>query len=133
MLWRAARVASVPTMPRPHNVSTPPRAGVSWVMRVRPSTGTVVVVAVDGALGGAVVVVVGGSVVGATVVSVLVVSRLSALAGFVFTAGWALVAVAVATYADAVRWVTLLALVVLVGVLVARTARSADKSRILLG
>ncbi len=72
-------------------------------------------------------------VVSATVVSVLVISRLSALAGFVFTAGWALVAVAVATYADAVRWVTLLALVVLVGVLVARTARSADKSRVLLG
>lgn len=72
-------------------------------------------------------------VISATIVSVLVVSRLSALAGFVFTAGWALVAVAVATYADAVRWVALLALVVLVGVLVARTARSADKSRVLLG
>lgn len=72
-------------------------------------------------------------VVSATVVSVLVISRLSALAGFVFTAGWALVAVAVATYADAVRWATLVALVVLVGVLVARTARSAEKTRVLLG
>jgi hypothetical protein len=72
-------------------------------------------------------------VVGATVVSLFVIGRLSALAGFVFTAGWALVAVAVATYADPVRWTTLLALVVLVGVLVARTARSTEKTRILLG
>lgn len=37
-----------------HTVKTPPRAGVSWVMRVTPSTATVVVGPRTGAVGGAV-------------------------------------------------------------------------------
>lgn len=72
-------------------------------------------------------------VVSATVASLFVIGRLTALAGFAFTAGWALVAVAVATYADVVRIIAVLALVVLVAVLVARTARSSAKSTVLLG
>ena len=44
-----------------------------------------------------------------------------------------LAAVALATYADEVRLATLLALIVLVAVLIGRTARSGEKARVLLG
>ncbi len=69
----------------------------------------------------------------ATVGSVIVVARLVALAGFAFTAGWALVGIAVGTYATEIRFAALVALAVVVTVLCLRTARSAEKQRILLG
>lgn len=72
-------------------------------------------------------------VLSATIASLFVIGRLSALAGFVFTVCWALVAVAVATYADSVRLATVIALTVLVAVLVGRTARSGDRRTVLLG
>lgn len=72
-------------------------------------------------------------VLSATIASLFVIGRLSAVAGFVFTACWALVAVAIATYADGVRLATLLALTVLVAVLIGRTARSGEKRTVLLG
>jgi hypothetical protein len=62
-----------------------------------------------------------------------VVLRLDALAGFAFTAGWALVAIAVGTDAPAVRIVALVGVVAVLGVLVARTAQSSRKDVVLLG
>ncbi|HET9647962.1 MAG TPA: hypothetical protein VFP34_06995 [Microlunatus sp.] len=63
----------------------------------------------------------------------LVVLRLDALAGFAFTACWALVAVAIGTFAPAVRITALVGVVAVAAVLVVRTAHSSRKDVILLG
>ena len=72
-------------------------------------------------------------VLGATIASLFVIGRLSAVAGFVFTACWALVAVAVATYTNEVRLAAVIALIVLLLVLFGRTIRSDARRTILLG
>lgn len=72
-------------------------------------------------------------VVAATAISVVVVTRVSAAVGFAFTACWALVAVAVATYVDTVRVAALLAIVVVLVFLVVRTVRSSRPLVALLG
>lgn len=69
----------------------------------------------------------------AAAVSVAVVSRETAAAGFAFTACWALVAVAVATYEAPVRVVALVALVVVLAALVRHTLRSRRPMVVLLG
>jgi hypothetical protein len=63
----------------------------------------------------------------------VVVLRLDAVAGFAFTAGWALVAIAVGTAAPAVRIVAVVGVVAVAAVLVVRTAQSGHKDVILLG
>lgn len=72
-------------------------------------------------------------VLAATVVSVLVVSRSDAAAGFAFTACWALIAIAVATYVGPVRIAAVVAIVVVLGFLVARTVRSRQPAVALFG
>lgn len=72
-------------------------------------------------------------VLSATIASLFVIGRLYAVAGFTFAACWALVAVAVATYADEVRLATVIALIVLLAVLLGRTIRSDARRTILLG
>ena len=72
-------------------------------------------------------------VVVGTAASFLVVTRLTAVAGYAFTSCWALVAVAVGTYVPAVRWVALAGLVVVVAGLIVRTARERRKTVVLLG
>ncbi len=64
--------------------------------------------------------------------SLAAVSRLTAVAGFAFTSCWALVAVAVGTYVDAVRWAALVGLVVVLAVLVVRTARHRSEADLVL-
>lgn len=72
-------------------------------------------------------------VVAATVASVTAIHWLTAVVGFTFTAAWALLAVAVGTDEGLVRIVTLLALAIVVGTLVARTTRSHERRTVLLG
>lgn len=72
-------------------------------------------------------------VVAATAVSVTAIHWLSAVAGFTFTAAWALVAVAIGTDEGLVRLVTLLALAIVVGSLVTRTTRSHERRTVLFG
>ncbi len=69
----------------------------------------------------------------ATLVSVIVVGRGSALAGFAFTACWALVAVAVASSSAVVSVVAVLAVLVVAATLILRTAHSRQKGVVLLG
>ena len=72
-------------------------------------------------------------VLAATVFSVVVVGRFAALAAFAFTAGWALVAVVVASPSVAVKVAAVLALLAIAAVLVIRTGRSPHKATLLLG
>lgn len=69
----------------------------------------------------------------ATVASVAIVTRFSAVVGFAFTACWALVAVAVATYVGSVRVAALVAIVVVLGFVVRRAIRSRQPAAVLLG
>lgn len=69
----------------------------------------------------------------ATGVSVWVVTRFNAAAGFAFTACWALVAIAVATYAGPVRVGAVVALLLILVVLGLRTARSRHPGAVLFG
>lgn len=69
----------------------------------------------------------------ATIVSVVVVTRVSAAGGFAFTACWALVAVAVATYVGPVRVAALVAIAVVLGFLILRSVRSSRPGVALLG
>jgi hypothetical protein len=62
-----------------------------------------------------------------------VVTRVSAVAGFIFTACWALVAIAVGTYVDVVRVAALVAIVIVLGLAVARVVRSRHPAGVLLG
>lgn len=68
-----------------------------------------------------------------TAVSLAVVTRLTAVAGYAFTSCWALVAVAVGTYVPAVRWLALAGLAVVLVGLIVRTARDRQKTVALLG
>ncbi len=69
----------------------------------------------------------------ATLVCVLVVLRFTALAGFAFTAGWALVGVIVASYVPVVMVAAVVGLLVVVATLIIRTGRSPRKAQLLLG
>ena len=72
-------------------------------------------------------------VLAVTVASVVAVGRLVAVAGFAFTACWALVAVTVATSSGAVRAAAVLALLVILAVLVVRTSKSRRPGAVLFG
>ncbi len=72
-------------------------------------------------------------VVLAVTACLLVVLRLDALAGFAFTAGWALIAIAVGTFNPAVRIVALVGVLAVAAVLIVRTAQSSRKDVVLLG
>ena len=72
-------------------------------------------------------------VVLAVVACLLVVLRLDAVAGFTFTACWALIAVAIGTFSAPVRIAALVGVVAVAAVLVVRTAQSTHKDVILLG
>ena len=72
-------------------------------------------------------------IVVATLGCVLVVLRFTALAAFAFTAGWALVAVVVASYVPVVRVAAVVGLLVVVATLIVRTGRSPRKAQLLLG
>ena len=72
-------------------------------------------------------------VLSATIMSLFVVGRLVAIAGFVVTACWALVAVAVGTYVDSVRLAAVLAIIVVLAVVLGRTLRSPDRRAVLFG
>lgn len=69
----------------------------------------------------------------ATVASVIAVGRLTAAAGFALTACWALVAVAVATYAAPVRVAAVVALLLVLAVSVLRARASHRAATVLLG
>ncbi len=72
-------------------------------------------------------------VLSATIASLFVVGRLAAIVGFLLAAFWGLIAVAVATYADAVRLAVVLAIVVVLAAVVGRTLRSGERRTVLLG
>lgn len=72
-------------------------------------------------------------VLAATAVAVFAVTRLTAAAGFAFTAIWALVAIIIATYAAPVAVTAVFAIAIVVVALVARTARSTHKDTVLMG
>jgi hypothetical protein len=72
-------------------------------------------------------------VVSATIMSLFVVSRLVAVLGFLLTACWALLAVAVATDSNSVRNAAVIAIVIMLAVVVGRTLRSPDRRAVLLG
>lgn len=67
------------------------------------------------------------------VASVVAAGRLLAVAGFAFTACWALVAIAVATYAGPVRVGAVVALLLILVVLGLRTAKSRHPGAVLFG
>jgi translocator protein len=68
-----------------------------------------------------------------TIMSLFVVGRLVAIAGFVLTACWALLAIAVNTDNDSVRLAAVLAIVVLLCAVLGRTLRSPQRRVLLLG
>jgi benzodiazapine receptor len=72
-------------------------------------------------------------VLSAAIMSLFVVGRLLAVAGFLLAACWGLVAVAVNTAADSVRLAAILAIVVLVSAVFGRTLRSPERRAVLLG
>ena len=72
-------------------------------------------------------------VLSATIMSLFVVSRLVAVLGFVLTACWALLAVALATDSNSVRNAAVIAIVIVLAVVVGRTLRSPDRRAVLLG
>jgi translocator protein len=72
-------------------------------------------------------------VLSATIMSLFVVGRLVAIAGFVLTACWALLAIALSTDNDSVRLATVLAIVVLVCAVLGRILRSRQRRVLLFG
>jgi hypothetical protein len=72
-------------------------------------------------------------VVSATIMSLFIVSRLVAVAGFLLTACWALLAVAVATHSNSVRNVAVIAILILLAVVIGRTLRSRQRRVVLFG
>jgi hypothetical protein len=72
-------------------------------------------------------------VLSATIMSLFVVSRLVAVIGFMLTACWGLLAVAVATESDSIRNAAVIAIVIIFGVVVGRTLRSPNRRAVLLG
>jgi benzodiazapine receptor len=72
-------------------------------------------------------------IVAVTAFSVVVINQLTAVAGFTFTATWALLAVAIGTEDGTTFPVALVALVLVVGALAARVGRSSDRINVLVG
>ena len=72
-------------------------------------------------------------VAAATVASVIIVLRLTAVAGFVFAACWALIAVAVGTYDGSVRLAALVALGAVLAAVIVRSLRTRRVGTVLLG
>jgi flagellar biogenesis protein FliO len=72
-------------------------------------------------------------VLSATIMSLFVVSRLVAVLGFLLTACWALLAVALATDSNSVRNTAVLAIVIMVAAVVGRILRNPDRRAVLLG
>jgi hypothetical protein len=71
--------------------------------------------------------------VSALIMSLFVVSRLVAVLGFLLTACWALLAVALATQSDSIRNVAVLGIVIMVAVVIGRTLRSPNRRGVLFG
>jgi hypothetical protein len=72
-------------------------------------------------------------VLSATIMSLFVVSRLVAVIGFLLTAGWALLAVAVATESNSVRNAAVIAIVIILAAVIGRILRSPNRRAVLLG
>jgi hypothetical protein len=72
-------------------------------------------------------------VLSATIMSLFVVSRLVAVIGFLLTACWALLAVAVATESNSIRLAAVIAIVIILAAVVGRTLRSPNRRAVLLG
>jgi hypothetical protein len=72
-------------------------------------------------------------VLSATIMSLFVVSRLVAVIGFMLTACWALLAVAVATESNSIRLAAVIAIVIILAAVVGRTLRSPNRRAMLLG
>jgi hypothetical protein len=72
-------------------------------------------------------------VVSAVIMSFFVVFRLVAVVGFLLTACWALLAVALATESSSVRNASVLGIVILLLVVLGRTVRSSDRRAVLFG
>jgi D-alanyl-lipoteichoic acid acyltransferase DltB (MBOAT superfamily) len=72
-------------------------------------------------------------VVSALIMSLFVVGRLVAVLGFLLTACWALVAVALATQSNSVRNAAVLGIVIMVAVVIGRTVRSPERRTVLFG
>ena len=66
-------------------------------------------------------------------VAVVVVGRLGAVLGFLLTACWALLAVALATQSNSVRNAAVLGIVIMVAVVIGRTVRSPERRTVLFG
>jgi hypothetical protein len=72
-------------------------------------------------------------VVSALIMSLFVVSRLVAVLGFLLTACWALLAVALATQSNSIRNAAVLGIVIMVAVVIGRTVRSPNRRAVLFG
>jgi hypothetical protein len=72
-------------------------------------------------------------VLGATIMSLFVVGRLVAVAGFLLTACWALLAVAVATDSNSVRNAAVVAVVIMLAAVLGRILRSSERRTVLFG
>jgi hypothetical protein len=72
-------------------------------------------------------------VISALIMSLFLVSRLVAVLGFLLTACWALLAVALATQSNSVRNTAVLGIVIMILVVLGRTLRSADRRTVLFG
>lgn len=72
-------------------------------------------------------------VVSALIMSLFVVGRLVAVLGFLLTACWALLAVALATQSNSVRNAAVLGIVIMVAVVIGRTVRSPERRTVLFG
>jgi hypothetical protein len=72
-------------------------------------------------------------VVSALIMSLFVVSRLVAVLGFLLTACWALLAVALATQSNSVRNAAVLGIVIMVAVVIGRTLRNPERRTVLFG
>jgi hypothetical protein len=72
-------------------------------------------------------------VLSATIMSLFVVSRLVAVIGFLLTACWALLAVAIATESNSVRNAAVIATVIILAAVIGRILRSPNRRAVLLG
>jgi hypothetical protein len=72
-------------------------------------------------------------VAAATVAAVIIVLRLTAVAGFVFAACWALVAIAFGTYDSSVRFAAIVAVGAVLVALIVRSLRTRQAGTVLLG
>ena len=72
-------------------------------------------------------------VVSATIMSLFVVGRLVAVIGFLATACWALLAVALATDSNSIRNASVIAIVIMLAVVLGRTLRAPNRRAVLFG